>query len=122
MATVSHVAAPWDGEASLLLASEVIPLGLTGAHDSSHIFEFRSPQGQRDLILFCLRMRPLRWASQEPTNVAAVSLLAAPRDGEASLRFAYDIAPVGLLGTRERCGNFAIRNLQGRRGFTLLSV
>ena len=67
-------------------------------------------------------MRPLRWASQEPTNVATVSLLAAPMDGEACLWFAYGIAPVGLLGTREPCGNFAIRNLQGRRGFTLVSV
>ena len=67
-------------------------------------------------------MRPLRWASQEPTNVATVSLFAAPRDGEASLWSAYDIAPVGLLGPRERCGNFAIRNPQGRRGLALVSV
>ena len=54
--------------------------------------------------------------------MATVSLLAAPMDGEACLWFAYGIAPVGLLGTREPCGNFAIRNLQGRRGFTLVSV
>ena len=69
-----------------------------------------------------LRMTPLRWASQEPTNVATVSLFAAPRDGEASFWSAYDIAPVGLLGTREHCGNFVIRNPQGLRGLTLVSV
>ena len=54
--------------------------------------------------------------------MATISLFAAPRDGEASFWSAYDIALVGLLGTREHCGNFAIRSPQGRRGPTLVSV
>ena len=54
--------------------------------------------------------------------MATVSLFAAPRDGKASFWSAYDTAPVGLLGTREHCGNFAIRSPQGRRGPTLVGV
>ena len=116
MATVSHFAAPRDGEASFWFAYDQKPTKV------ATLSQFAASKGRRGLILFCFRTRPLRWASQEPTNVATVSLLAAPMDGEACLWFAYGIAPVGLLGTREPCGNFAIRNLQGRRGFTLVSV
>ena len=67
-------------------------------------------------------MMPFRWASQAPTKVATVSLLSAPREGEASSWSTYDAAPLGLPGTRERCGSFAVRNPQGRRGFILVSV
>ena len=71
-----------DGEASFELAYEITPLGFHGAHERSEIFAVRSPQGRRGLILFCLRMRPLRWASYEPTNVGTVSLFAAPGTGK----------------------------------------
>ena len=69
-----------------------------------------------------LHVIPLRWTSQEPSNVAAVSQFAAPRDGEASFWFAYDTTSLVLPGAPERGDSFAIRSPQGRRGLILICV
>ena len=57
-------------------------------------------------------MTPLRLASQETTKVVTVSQFAAPRDGEASLRFAYDTIPLGLPRAHESGVSFANRSSQ----------
>ena len=91
----SQDAALKDGEASFWSAYDTIALGSPGAHESCDSFAVRIPQGRRGFIRSSrppgtarhhadMRMAPLLWASQEPTNVATVWQFAAPRDGEAS--------------------------------------
>ena len=57
-----------------------------------------------------MRKTPLRWTSQEPTEVATASQIAAPRDGEASFWFAREVTPLGLPGARERGGSLTVRS------------
>ena len=68
-----------------------------------------------------MRMALLRWTPRGLTNVATVSLFAAPRDGEASFGIACDTTPPGLPGAHKRGDSLTVRS-QGRRGLLLIRV
>ena len=54
--------------------------------------------------------------------MATASLFAAPRDGEASCRYAYGTTPLDPPGAHERGDGFAVRGPRGRRGLILICV
>ena len=109
---VSPFAAPRDGEASFWTAYDTIPLGLPksprgdsfanaapmdGEASFWPAYDTTPPRSPRKRRQFRtsqplgtarphsdLRMTSLRWNRQQPPQVATVSLLAAPRDGEVS--------------------------------------
>ena len=133
MATISQFAAPKDGEASfavrgplgrrglILICVWQHSAGLPRSHRNQRQFRSSQPPGTGKFLLG-LHMTPTRWTCQEPTNVAAVSQFAAPRDGEASFWFAYDTTPLGLPGAPESGVRFAVRSSQGWRCFILVCV
>ena len=80
MATVSQFAALMDGEASFWPAYDT-----TSPRSPRKWRQFRTSQPPGTARPHSdLRMTSLRWTRQQPPQVATVSLLAAPRDGEVS--------------------------------------
>ena len=59
VATVSHFAAPRDGEVSCSSAYDTTPLRPPGAHNSGNGFHLRSPQGRRGVVLICVWPTPV---------------------------------------------------------------
>ena len=124
VATISQFAAPKDGEASfavrgpqgrrglILICVWQHSAGLPRSHRNQRQFRSSQPPGTGKFLLG-LHMTPTRWTCQEPTNVAAVSQFAAPRDGEASFWFAYDTIPLGPPEAHESGDAFAFRSPPG---------
>ena len=80
MATVWRFAAPKDGEASFWFASDATALGPPGVPERGVSFTVRGPQGRRGFIFACVKHH----FSKDDPNLATVSQLAIPRDGEGS--------------------------------------
>ena len=51
-----------------------------------------------------------------------MATFAAPRDGEASCRYAYGTTPLDSPGAHERGDGFAVRGPRGRRSLILICV
>ena len=84
MATVSQFAAPSGPARSHSdLRVRHHPAGPPRSHRKWRQFRISQPPGTARPHAH-LRMTPLRWTPQGPTNVATVSQFAAHRDGEAS--------------------------------------
>ena len=93
--------------------------------ERGHLFTYCAPRGSADVSL-AVRSPPGRarfhsdprrtsrhWATQKPTRVATVSQFAAPMDGEASFRSAYDVTPLAPPAPTESGDTLAARSPPG---------
>eukprot|EP00959_Pyramimonas_sp_CCMP1952_P452903 9467360-Pyramimonas_sp.AAC.1 len=114
MTTIAQIAAPRTPRGPAVVRVDAPPLGFPGAHESGDSCADRSPQGTARS-----RGDPrgtyLGWASQEPTKVATVTQIAAPRNGQDEENEEKEEGGRGMGDTRARRGRRRSRAIPPHR-------